>query len=585
MAEGPEGPGANDRPDLRLRRLTLLAGAIAGRRMHVRADDVARAWNDRETVVLPTAQLPTARRTVVLQAALVAVGSLDSRPMRALTRCRPGMSDRFLVLEAARAASVLADLLPRSVLSDLAATVGDLSVPVSVSDSLERARSDEALPGVPEWYGRIRARALARSDAEDAGETGGVAPSDRDHGGTAGEQAVDELDDEEAEDAETGAIMQKLQVRGMKNPFTAALQKLLGMGAAPSSDENPGAAVEDLPVGNRRQRRIGHAAGRLRTPPALASLLAPRRPTGTVYPEWDRARGRYRPDWCTVTEFDPPSPSGGPEDRPPASEPDPALRRELARLSLHHERRRRCADGDSLDLTALVDHRIAVAAGDAGDPDVCSGVRRTGRDLAVLVLLDATGSVGEGDVFAEQVEVAARLSAGLEQVGDRVATYGFSSRGRRQVRMLRVKAFDDRWDAAARRRMSALSPSGHTRLGAAVRHGTHVLATRGGTSNLLLVVVGDGLPHDDEYTGVHAQEDSRMALDEAALGGIGCVGISVRGSGEPEALARVWGEHQHRPLGRYPELVAHLRPMVTAALRNAAAGGRRSVRARAGAGP
>ena len=213
MAEADRTPrGDVDDLDVPLRRLTLLAGAIAGRRMRVTADDVARAWNDRETVVLPRELVRGGRprATVVLQAALVAAGSLDRDPMRALARCRAGVSDRFLVLEAVRAAALFTDLLPRSVLTAIASVSGELTVPGSVWDSLERARSDETLPSVAEWYGRIRARALARSDAEDAGETGGVAPSERDHAGTAKEQAVAARDDEEAEDAETSTSMQKL---------------------------------------------------------------------------------------------------------------------------------------------------------------------------------------------------------------------------------------------------------------------------------------------------------------------------------------------------------------------------------------
>src|SRR5581483_8817902 len=120
------------------------------------------------------------------------------------------------------------------------------------------------------------------------------------------------------------------------------------------------------------------------------------------------------------------------------------------------------------------------------------------RDLGVLVLLDASGSTGAGSgvtrVFEQQRRLADALTGALDRLGDRVATYAFYSRGRDQVRFLRVKEFDHRYDRSARLRLAALEPGGYTRLGAAVRHATHLLGTRAGTASTLLVIIGDGLP-------------------------------------------------------------------------------------------
>ncbi len=186
--------------------------------------------------------------------------------------------------------------------------------------------------------------------------------------------------------------------------------------------------------------------------------------------------------------------------------------------------------------------------------------RRTAHDLGVLILLDSTGSTGESEegrrVFDEQRALAARLTAGFDELGDRVACHGFQSWGRHAVNYLRVKGFDDRYDHAAQRRLAALEPGGFTRLGAAIRHGTHLLATKAGTSNTLLVVVGDGLPYDDGYEQRYAQEDCRRALREAVIAGVGCACVSVRSATEPEVIERVWGNvpapRARGPLGARP---------------------------------
>src|SRR5262249_8472657 len=154
-------------------------------------------------------------------------------------------------------------------------------------------------------------------------------------------------------------------------------------------------------------------------------------------------------DWCSVTEYDP---------RVPEHEPvldhgeDRRLRRELARLGLAHERHRRQDEGDVLDISALIEFVVDRGQGVITDPRVYELKRRTAHDLGVLVLLDSTGSTGESEegrrVFDDQRRLAALLTSAFDELGDRVATYGFQSWGRRRVHFLRVKGFDDRYDHA-----------------------------------------------------------------------------------------------------------------------------------------
>ena len=129
---------------------------------------------------------------------------------------------------------------------------------------------------------------------------------------------------------------------------------------------------------------------------------------GTTYPEWDVVRQRYRPDWCTVRELAPrPTGAGsfGLSDRY-------GLRRPLARLAMGLDRCHRQAQGDDIDIDAAVEARVEVMAGSAPDEAVYLDNLRRRRDLAVLVLLDISGSVAEPGtagrtVHEQQREVAA----------------------------------------------------------------------------------------------------------------------------------------------------------------------------------
>jgi Mg-chelatase subunit ChlD len=467
---------------------------------------------------------------------------------------------RYLSLEAARAATALRQILPRRA-TELIRELYDGPIPDSPAQSLAWAFSTRRqVPEAPAWLGTIKPIKVLRANPG----TASGAPTDEDRAETSFDAALRELDDEE--DSERSRILELFSAP-IRNPLASIIQRFFGMGRAPGN----GAAGAELPVGGASVGLVGANARTARTPPG-ATLDLGSVPIGRLYPEWDFRRHGYRAEWCAVAEFDPPRPDEE-GDRIPSE--DPRLRAQLARLGLTHERHRRQHEGDVIDLTAVIEMVVDRAAGRSGDPRVYETKRRTAHDLGVLVLLDATGSTGESTegrrVFDEQRLLAARLTAMLDQIGDRVATYGFYSRGRHAVRFLRVKDFGDRFDGAAERRLSALSPGGYTRLGAAIRHATHLLTARAGTSMMLLVVIGDGLPYEDGYEHRYAQEDSRQALREAVARGVGCACISVRSSTEDEVLQRVWGEFPHRRLDDAASLASHVRPLFRDALRDAAA--------------
>jgi nitric oxide reductase activation protein len=291
---------------------------------------------------------------------------------------------------------------------------------------------------------------------------------------------------------------------------------------------------------------------------------------GATYPEWNVYRGRYRLNWCSVDEADP-----RPHDGAALAVPDGnALRRPLARLGMGLDRCHRQFAGDDVDIDATVEARVDALAGAPRDEAVYIDTLRRRRDLAVLVLLDVSGSSAEqgtgGKTVHEQQRAAAiMITAALHGLGDRVALYGFCSQGRSAVHLLRVKSFDDHLDTAAIRRLGSLVPGAFTRLGAAIRHGAAILESQGGTSRRLLVVLSDGLAYDHGYEGRYGEADSRRALAEARRRGTGCLCLSVGAGTDLVPLRRVFGTAAHASITRPDQLTGVVGPLFRTALRSA----------------
>lgn len=549
-----------------VQRYRLLAGAVAGRPVPIgtTADTDPRSWSDGETIYLrEDGDHPG--DALVVQAALLAAGSL-APGLVARTTGRRSVRLQYLTLEVVRAVHLLGDVVPRGVAQRVAAVYSPARIPTSAAESIKRASGRERIPEAPEWMGAIKpSRVLL---AQGAGR--GSAPTEQEQRSGPQPDRFAELEDED--DSDQSKLMELFATPLSRNALAEALQRFLGAGRSPKADDGSGG--DELSAAGSRVGVTGENAKAVEASVELdfGRLAAP---VGRRYPEWDWQQARYRPDHCSVYEYDPPRPEAPLELD--AGE-DARLLRELARLGLAHERHRRQADGDGIDLTALIEHVVDRAGGAPGDERVYELRRRTAHDLGVVVLLDITSSTRDADdgarVFDDQRRVAARLISVMDRLGDRVAGYGFQSFGANSIRFQRIKDFDDRFDLAAQRRLAAMEPGGFTRLGAAVRHGTHLLTDRAGTPNTLLIVVGDGLPYDDGYEHRYAQEDSRRAISEAVERGVGCACLSVRAATDEAVIERVWGHVPHIKLAQIGELSRGVLPVFRRALREAVVKGR-----------
>ena len=257
---------------------------------------------------------------------------------------------------------------------------------------------------------------------------------------------------------------------------------------------------------------------------------------GIALPEWDYRKHLLREDHVRLTELEA-------RDAPPCPLPE-HLRRTARRLhqqfaALQPGRRwlKARPDGTELDIDAVVRAQTDRVTGRHPSEQLYLSLEKRERDLACLVLADlslSTDSWVSSDARVIDVIRDALLLFGeaLGATGDRFALAGFSSIKRNKVRFHRLKDFGDRFDDRIRGRIAAIKPGYYTRLGAAIRRASQLLAAQAASRRILLIL-SDGKPNDlDLYEGRYGIEDTRMAVMEARRQGLVpfCVTIDREGA-------------------------------------------------------
>jgi Mg-chelatase subunit ChlD len=548
-------------------RFRFLATFLAGRPLGVTEAPVGEAAHTDGRFVLVSAgrSLAEQRREVLVQGALLGAGSLDHRLVRAL-RGRPNAARRYLALEGRR---VLADLAPKLPLAAVLRPTGEPTTSTA-DESLEVARGRRTVAAPPQWFGVIRPSRLLAAPAG-----GPSAPaSDGDLRLKFDRTDVPETqDDGDAENSEESKI---LKLFG--NPLTSKtlsdfFSKLFGNSRSPGD----AAAGGGMPV--RAMRRVESVAWNARPLPVPLRFTTSDTPgsavgvRGALYPEWDVYNDRYRLEYCRVIDY-PPSSTPGVSDS--TVRHDEVLRRRLSRLGLGPKVLRRRPDGDDLDIEALIDLVVDLHAGYSPPEHIYLERRQLARNLGVLILLDASGSASDTDpeglsVHEHQRRAAATLAVTLEELGDRVAVYGFRSNGRAAVHLPAIKPFGQRFGTGARARLNQLQPAGYTRLGAGIRRAGEILRNEAGTPNCLLLVLSDGFPYDDGYEARYAEADAHKALEELRSEGVACLCLSIGASTSSDSLHRVFGSASHANAPTLTDLSPRMDELFLAALKELAA--------------
>jgi Mg-chelatase subunit ChlD len=549
-------------------RFRFLATFLSGRPLRVTEAPAGEAAHTDGRFVFVSAgrSISEQRREVLVQGALLGAGSLDRRLVRGLRR-RPKLARRYLALEGRR---VLAELATRIPLAHVLGPTGEPTTSTA-DQSLELASSGRTVADPPEWFGVIRPSRLL--GAPTAGP--GARPSDNDRHLRFAPTEVPEARDDGDESRGTESKILKLFENPLFNSNTLAnfLYKLFGL----SRHAGDGAPGGEMPV--RSIARVGSVGPNARPLPIPLRFTRDGTPGaavgvgGALYPEWDVHHKRYRPEWCRVIDFPLIS---APDVSAAGVQHDELLRRRLARLGLGPKVVRRRSDGDDIDIEALIDLFVDLRAGYSAPERIYLERRKLARDLGVLILVDASGSATETDpdglsVHDHQRRAAATLAVTLEQLGDRVAVYGFRSHGRAAVHLLALKPFAQRFSAGGRARLNQLQPAGFTRLGAGIRHAGTILKAEVGTPNRLLLVLSDGFPYDDGYESRYAEADARKALEELRTDGVACLCLSIGASTPTDALHRVFGSASYANAPTLADLSPRMDELFLGALRELAA--------------
>ncbi len=250
-----------------------------------------------------------------------------------------------------------------------------------------------------------------------------------------------------------------------------------------------------------------------------------------LYPEWDYRRTAYHPDHCVVM-------LRTMDEEGETWIPDQATHRRIRQIKRQFEALRTKAkilrgqlDGSELDTEAVVRARCDFLASGYCSDQVYTQRRPMERDLAVSVLVDASLSTDSWlenrRVLDVEKEALAVFSHALAACGDSFSIQTFTSRKRSQVRVDRLKTFDEPFTPTIIRRIGAVKPGYYTRIGAAIRHSTSELELRPNRHRLLLVIT-DGKPNDiDHYEGRYGVEDTRKAVQETRSKGIAVFGITI----------------------------------------------------------
>jgi nitric oxide reductase NorD protein len=294
---------------------------------------------------------------------------------------------------------------------------------------------------------------------------------------------------------------------------------------------------------------------------------------GVPYPEWIERHGRLEPRHVRVHAAVVPERDDA-WARGALLEHGALVRQVRDRFALLRARRVRLRAqraGDELDLDACVAALIDLHLNRAPGDRLYQTTRETRHALAIAILVDVSGStktvLPDGRTILDVERLSLLLaSEALGALGDPFAIFAFSGLGRHDVRVATVKGFSEHDTAALHRRISSLEPQDNTRLGAAVRHTTALLAAQPSARRVLLML-SDGRPNDvDRYQGIDAIADSRQALLAARAAGVHTFCLTVDAE-EADYLPHLFGDTGYRVITRPAQLPAALIHLVDRLLR------------------
>ena len=239
------------------------------------------------------------------------------------------------------------------------------------------------------------------------------------------------------------------------------------------------------------------------------------------YDEWDYRRRHYRKNWCVLRELEmhPSSESVVETILEKYSHLVRDIRKSFEALRGDDRMLRRQKNGDDIDIDAVVESYVDIFEGNELTDRLFIKSRKLERNLAVIFMVDVSGST-KGWINDAERESLVLLCEALQALGDRYAIYGFSGMTRKRCELYRIKTFEESYDSKVKARIAGIRPQDYTRMGVTIRHLSKKLLNVDAKTRVL-ITISDGKPDDyDGYRGEYGIEDTRQALMEAKHAGI-----------------------------------------------------------------
>jgi len=260
------------------------------------------------------------------------------------------------------------------------------------------------------------------------------------------------------------------------------------------------------------------------------------------YDEWDYRRQTFRKSWCSLREL----PAHPIYDDFYAVTLEKHvhlvsdIRKQFEALRGEDKILKAEPSGDNIDIDALITAHADMKTGVEMSDRLFTRKQKVERDLAVIFMVDVSGST-KGWINEAERESLILLCEALEVLGDRYAIYGFSGMTRNRCEVYKIKQFNESYDREVKAKISGLRPQDYTRMGVTIRHLTTIL-NQVEARTRVLITLSDGKPDDyDGYRGEYGIEDTRQALLEARHMGIHpfCITIDTEAS---DYLPHMYGQ-------------------------------------------
>jgi len=280
------------------------------------------------------------------------------------------------------------------------------------------------------------------------------------------------------------------------------------------------------------------------------------------YDEWDYSKHAYKENYCKVYPKTQLKTDADYYKNTIAKNASTlmGLRKMLTNVNNKMQQQRRQTQGEEFDIDAITDLFVDVHSKRTPSENIYVSNRKKDKDLSILLLLDislSSDSYAAGNrVLDVEKEVSILFGEIMNEFNIDFSIDSFYSKTRNYASYLTLKDFDENWNTA-KHKIGAVSPSGYTRIGAALRHAGARMDTRK-TKNKWIILISDGKPNDfDKYEGKHGINDVKQALRELNERNINSYALAIEAQAK-YYLPQMFGQNHYQILTTPVELLQSL---------------------------